>query len=1305
MHSTLRSRSALLVTLLAFVLGAVTPTVASAVPEPGAKAKRQGFRLFARSLGALTVNRIYCGLSSDGQICVDSTNSSTIGGGFWPKGTADQYVFNTGLQLAGIIGADGGPWAGDTTGAFFFDPKGTTQHGLEVRPIFNFQNPDDAANWPDAARVPSAPDPVADNYQSLLQGRITASQGDIWFMSWDGNPTLNAGRKHPLGVVVETRGLGWNFPSGNEDLLYFVYTFYNVSSLNDADYAAQNIRPSMRSILVEQAQEFHSRNNAAFGVTLPTAGYTIDPLFAAFGTDMDVASAGTNWAGVILPFALGTTYDGEFDRFQGWTFDPAIFSSPFFAGSGFVGVKYLKSPTGAGEIQLYSNTENGGQFGDPQNALQLFRYLSGQLSIPAGDEPCNSGNPALSRICYLNNSRHFDMRFFQSSTPLSLAPGGLGTIVTGYIFAAPVAVGGCISGPCGDLPPGLQVVGDTPIHGNAALMASPGVPIVDSIAGYAGFNDANSDGIVTQDEYIVVPGSLLGKSLTAQAIFDAQFLLPFSPESPEFFLVPGDNNVTVLWRQSISETVGDPFFAVASDPTNPLYDPNYRDTDVEGYRVYRGRVDAPNSLRLIAEFDYGGTTIRDFAGQVNPDPLCAPELGITTNCGAAFGPFIPGQPRIEFVEVPLVGSVVQVKLGERTALADGTAIVLVGDTAVTGNNSGFGQLRDSGVPFVFVDNGVRNNFRYFYSVTAFDVNSWQSGPSSLESARNTKAVVPVAPASNYENTSTLQTALVGRGVQLCTGPEGDNPCGSLPVPSIDPTTGIFSGPMPPADGWTAKFGDFVQSLIAAPGNFAARLDSISLGNSFWGSTSLPDVYWYTGISGSDRVTFSLTHVVNELEGITGPTASETFAAVSVDQGLASRYGGSSSFKLQGQVTFTEPGYYLMTGTGRSSSLAFNDGVVNEALWDGAAWDGPRWYEGANETFPNPTGGNCQANCDMTVTGNFNNGGSLAGVTTIHQPYSYTTMNLTWREFQGAQQGAQRAADMRVYWGANGAVDSVVDLTHNVLVPFKSKADGSYGFLNTSAQTTSAFDPSTLSIDDFACVAPFHTFDFTFRIACDGTAPYALSPTAELGAIGMVTADYTSGANYYGRTGTGFVMYIAGNFWMFEMSALPAAGSEWTLRDYAGGIYGGKGTDPAGNVVIDVGDYGFLSALRPMTAVGAEMQVQYDVVNKVNRATLNDLSRVHTVPDPYYVTNEFESTTVSKIIKFVNLPQRAIVRIYSSSGVLVRLLEHNSTTFGGALDWDVRNRNNQVVASGVYFYHIEAGDQRRVGRMTVVNFAE
>src|SRR5688500_14098622 len=56
--------------------------------------------------------------------------------------------------------------------------------------------------------------------------------------------------------------------------------------------------------------------------------------------------------------------------------------------------------------------------------------------------------------------------------------------------------------------------------------------------------------------------------------------------------------------------------------------------------------------------------------------------------------------------------------------------------------------------------------------------------------------------------------------------------------------------------------------------------------------------------------------------------------------------------------------------------------------------------------------------------------------------------------------------------------------------------------------------------------------------------------------------------------------------------------------------------------------------------------------------------------------------------------------------LVWTTAHISSTFGGAVDGGVRNWNNQVAVSGLYFYHIEAtSGERRVGRMTIVNFAQ
>ncbi len=169
------------------------------------------------------------------------------------------------------------------------------------------------------------------------------------------------------------------------------------------------------------------------------------------------------------------------------------------------------------------------------------------------------------------------------------------------------------------------------------------------------------------------------------------------------------------------------------------------------------------------------------------------------------------------VDVPLVSPVIQVRPGPaRVLLANGTAQVITADTAVNGGGlagpcgpkSVCRPLEDTGVPFVYVDGTPRNNFRYFYSVTAFDVNSFQSGNSSLESPRSTKAVTPVSPASNYSSSGSISSGVMGRGVRVDSLITAE--------PTLDPTTGQFSGPFPPADGGSLAFvGQFVTPLFAA----------------------------------------------------------------------------------------------------------------------------------------------------------------------------------------------------------------------------------------------------------------------------------------------------------------------------------------------------------------------------------------------------------------------------------------------------------------------------------------------------------
>ena len=103
--------------------------------------------------------------------------------------------------------------------------------------------------------------------------------------------------------------------------------------------------------------------------------------------------------------------------------------------------------------------------------------------------------------------------------------------------------------------------------------------------------------------------------------------------------------------------------------------------------------------------------------------------------------------------------------------------------------------------------------------------------------------------------------------------------------------------------------------------------------------------------------------------------------------------------------------------------------------------------------------------------------------------------------------------------------------------------------------------------------------------------------------------------------------------------------------------------------------------------------------------LPDLTQVHPVPDPYLATSAYDLAPTTKQMMFVNLPSRATLRIYSLTGILVRVLEHDDTTGGGRLSWDVRNRNNQFLASGVYFFHVITPEgYEHVGKFTIVNSA-
>jgi len=1267
---------------------ATTPALAG--PRPGSP--RRVLNLFSGFLGQQNVNRFDCGLNAVGMVCVDPRGSTTVGGGFWPKGNPDQYVFNSGLQLAGIVNPAiaGFGWASDTVGAFFFDPKGTTEHGDRLSLVWSSLDPSDNDNWPRDAYVPN--DPTL--FNPVLFGLKAASQQDTWLRYWDGNPANNNGRKHPLGVLVTQRGMAWNFPSGNEDIIYYLYTFTNITAKDPAVYAGQ---PDVDS-LIKLGTRFQTLNEAAFNVLIPDTGYTITQMYAAFAMDADVSDAARdNYSTAFLPFNMGTAFKKNWFAPE-MLFPTTIFAPPFAAAPGIVGVKYLKSPVVNGQevgLTMFSNTINGGQFDDAQNATQLWRYLSAKLNPSAGDAPCNEPSGLLAdstNVCYVSQASD-DIRFFQSSGPLSLKPGQSATIVVAYIAAAPVNVP-AIAGRSltFDLKPSwpAQPWRMGPL-GTDTLRSVDRVFGATSIVGDTGGALAGGpNGKIDQNEVRTVPRSLLGKGLVAQAVFDAKFLLPFPPDGPQFFLVPGDNQVTIVWKESRTETAGDPYFTVASNPLSVLYDRNYRQFDVEGYRVYRGRTSG--DLTLIAQFDYAGRQIRDFTGAFSYGK-CAPELGVTSGCPT--GMATVGVPH------DLVGDVVQIPAGGRIALSpDSTILVIGADTASTGGGTSGScrpsaclPLEDKGVPFAYTDRAVKNSFTYFYAVTAFDVNSVASvgpGSTALESPRTVKTVVPRKNSGQQTAGALLPQTLIG----------GDGSTLSGTAPTINAATGRFSGPAQPTDATNLGLAAFLPEVLAN-GSVTMFIDSIVPGSAF--GTARPATYYLRAQGAGAPTAFTL--VVANAQTSGDNSGSANFPATAITTSKSTRYGGDSTFRLFGSVGIDAPGDYRVTSYGRAS--------INE---DPANSDhtGPRWWLGGpgitNETTDDPNGIVCSpADGACALTNLTRNAGSIPGVGIFHHSSYLTVQNAPPRELEGITSGVFRAADMRVYWGASGAVDSVMDLTHKVRVPFSPKIRASWGFLNvasfTGPGTSAASTPDTsngeLTWTDIYCVDPVPTYIRqcvdTLLVPPSQPAPAVLQNQAQLNPVIFQSSLFanapalTAGA----PTGTGFIFYINGHSFLMQMAALPAAGTQWNVRFFSGNIVGSPGT------------YAFQPALRPAAVPGLRVQVAYQGSTfDPTVTTATQLERVHTVPDPYYVTNALEQSPNSKKLRFVNLPSQAIVRIYSLSGVLVNVLTLNDPTGGGEIEWNLRNRNNQFVASGVYFYHVEAPDGKtKVGRFTVVNFAQ
>jgi hypothetical protein len=355
--------------------------------------------------------------------------------------------------------------------------------------------------------------------------------------------------------------------------------------------------------------------------------------------------------------------------------------------------------------------------------------------------------------------------------------------------------------------------------------------------------------------------------------------------------------------------------------------------------------------------------------------------------------------------------------------------------------------------------------------------------------------------------------------------------------------------------------------------------------------------------------------------------------------------------------------------------------------------GSRWFDGANETVDHPGAG-------IRV-------GHVAGADTVWRPLSHSDIDpntagsqqyarsTAMQCFEYSLAGLGRQADVQITWGTGGQVQSVRDVTHHVNVDFMPNPQATYGFVGDNNGNGSIDWQDYVYLEAISQNAQLLGFCGHVDPGPGARASLQAQPV-------MLPIAIETQAGAGTGSGMGFGLYLNGERYLFRLTggAAPAAGTVWTVRTYAGVV---RATTNASTATPS----GYRLTKTDPNPIIPGLNVTFNVAARTEVAAEDEttLANVHTVPDPYYVTNSLELTANQKFLKFVNLPPQAIIRIYSVSGVLVNVIAHDDAGLGGEATWNLRNRNNQFVASGVYFYHVETpSGQTKIGRFTIVNFA-
>ncbi len=114
-------------------------------------------------------------------------------------------------------------------------------------------------------------------------------------------------------------------------------------------------------------------------------------------------------------------------------------------------------------------------------------------------------------------------------------------------------------------------------------------------------------------------------------------------------------------------------------------------------------------------------------------------------------------------------------------------------------------------------------------------------------------------------------------------------------------------------------------------------------------------------------------------------------------------------------------------------------------------------------------------------------------------------------------------------------------------------------------------------------------------------------------------------------------------------------------------------------------------------ISYEFSTKKSVYSNTNEV---DLKKIRVVPDPYIISNVWETEQFGKKLMFNHLPNQCKISIFTMAGDHVADIDHSNNL--GYEYWDMRSYNDQFIAYGLYVYVVSMPDgQKKVGKFLVI----